>query len=46
LTLPRLTSPLRVWAIHPEECFAFSTKDRAPFLICLEVVDYYVPRLK
>jgi len=30
----------RVWAIHPSECFVFSTKDRVPFMICLEVLDY------
>ena len=25
----------RIWAVHPEECFAFSTKSRAPILLCL-----------
>ena len=31
----------RVYAIHADESFAFSTKDRCPFLACLEVVDYF-----
>jgi hypothetical protein len=29
----------RIWTIHAEESFAFSTKDRAPMLVCLEVID-------
>ena len=32
-----------IWAIHSEESFAFSTKDRAPMFVCLEVVDVYRP---
>ena len=31
---------LRVWAIHPQESFTFCTKERAPILLCLEVLDY------
>ena len=31
----------RVWSIAAEECFAFSTKTRAPMFVCLEVVDYH-----
>jgi hypothetical protein len=30
----------RIWRIHVEESFAFSTKERAPLFLCLEVVDY------
>lgn len=30
----------RIWNIHVEESFAFSTKERAPLFLCLEVVDY------
>lgn len=30
----------RVFNIHIEECFTFSTKTRAPLLICLEVVHF------
>ena len=30
----------RIWNIDVEECFAFSTRERAPIFICLEVVDY------
>jgi hypothetical protein len=30
----------RIWAVHTYESFAFSTKDRAPILLCLEVIDY------
>jgi hypothetical protein len=33
----------RIWKIHPEESFAFSTKERVPILLCLEVVDYGTP---
>jgi hypothetical protein len=29
--------------VHIEECFAFSTKNRAPILLCLEVIDYADP---
>eukprot|EP00607_Mallomonas_marina_P006435 CAMPEP_0182426888 /NCGR_PEP_ID=MMETSP1167-20130531/13404_1 /TAXON_ID=2988 /ORGANISM="Mallomonas Sp, Strain CCMP3275" /LENGTH=878 /DNA_ID=CAMNT_0024608629 /DNA_START=749 /DNA_END=3385 /DNA_ORIENTATION=+ len=36
----------RIWAVHIEESFAFSTKDRVPFLVCLEVVDYELPKRK
>lgn len=34
----------RVWKIHSVESFSFSTKERVPCLICLEVVDYVKPR--
>ena len=34
----------RVWRIHSVESFSFSTKERVPCLICLEVVDYLRPR--
>lgn len=30
----------RIWSIVIEECFAFSTKSRAPVFLCLEVVDF------
>jgi hypothetical protein len=30
----------RIWSIQLDECFTFSTKDRAPMFVCLEVVDY------
>ena len=30
----------RIWRLHPEESFAFSTKERVPILVCAEVVDY------
>jgi hypothetical protein len=30
----------RIYGMHLDECFAFSTKDRAPLLICLEVVHF------
>ena len=30
----------RIWDIHPSESFVFNTKDRVPFLVCLEVLDY------
>lgn len=30
----------RVWRLHASESFAFSTKERVPCLVCLEVVDY------
>jgi hypothetical protein len=30
----------RVWNIVDDECFAFSTRERAPIFVCLEVVDY------
>jgi hypothetical protein len=33
----------RIWSIAAEECFAFSTKTRAPMFVCLEVVDYHCP---
>ena len=36
----------RVYAIHADESFAFSTKDRCPFLACLEVVDYFRAALR
>lgn len=29
-----------VLGVHPEESFCFKTKERAPFLICFEVVEY------
>eukprot|EP01084_Bolivina_argentea_P224279 379308_1 len=32
-----------VFAIHPEESFPFYPKNRAPYLLTLEVVDYDVP---
>ena len=34
----------RVWKIHSEESFSFSTKERVPCLVCLEVVDYMRPK--
>ena len=34
----------RVWSIVDDECFAFSTKSRAPMFVCLEVVDYLFRR--
>lgn len=36
-------SSRRVWNIVVEECFAFSTRERAPLFITLEVVDYIPP---
>ncbi len=33
----------RVWRIHGPESFAFSTRERVPCLVCLEVVDYAHP---
>lgn len=30
----------RVWAVHADECFAFSSVDRAPVLLILEVVTF------
>ena len=33
----------RVWRVHAAESFAFSTKERVPCLVCLEVVDYAPP---
>ncbi len=29
-----------ILAIHPDESFAFSTKERVPFLVCLECIDH------
>ena len=40
LYVPIGNSYHRVKRIHVDECFAFSTKERAPYLMCLEVVDY------
>jgi hypothetical protein len=40
--VPFNNSNHRVYNIQIEECFAFSTKDRAPLLICLEVVHFDV----
>jgi len=33
----------RVWRLHAAESFAFSTKERVPCLVCLEVIDYAPP---
>ncbi|DBA01137.1 TPA: hypothetical protein N0F65_001765 [Lagenidium giganteum] len=33
----------RVKAIHVDECFAFSTKERVPYLLCVEVIEYATP---
>lgn len=38
--VPFNNSNHRIFNIQVEECFAFSTKDRAPLLICLEVVHF------
>lgn len=35
----------RLYNVHVDECFAFSTKERAPVFLCLEVVDYRPPCL-
>ena len=32
----------RIYNIQTEECFAFSTRERAPIFVCLEVVDFGV----
>ncbi|KDO35761.1 hypothetical protein SPRG_18902 [Saprolegnia parasitica CBS 223.65] len=36
----------RVKRILTDESFAFSTKERVPYLMCVEVVDYAAPRAK
>jgi phosphatidylinositol kinase/protein kinase (PI-3 family) len=30
----------RIWAVRVEESFVFNTKERVPFMLCLEVLDY------
>lgn len=42
LYLPIGNSYHRVKAIHVEECFTFSTKERVPYFLCVEVLDYSV----
>lgn len=41
LLLPSITSQIR--AIHPRESMHFSTKERVPLLVCLEVQHVRVP---
>jgi hypothetical protein len=36
----------RIYSIHSAECFAFSTKDRAPMLLCIEIVPYDTQTLR
>ncbi|ETW08456.1 hypothetical protein H310_01036 [Aphanomyces invadans] len=31
----------RIKKIHVNECFTFSTRERVPYLLCLEVVDFF-----
>lgn len=38
--LPFGNTQHRLWALHVEECLVFNTKDRAPVLLCMEVVHY------
>ncbi|KAG7401516.1 Phosphatidylinositol 4-kinase beta [Phytophthora boehmeriae] len=40
--LPIGNSCHRVKGIHVEECFTFSTKERVPYFLCVEVLDYSV----
>ncbi|KAI9914533.1 hypothetical protein PsorP6_007843 [Peronosclerospora sorghi] len=40
--LPIGNSCHRVKRIQVDECFTFSTKERVPYLLCVEVVDYSV----
>ncbi|RLN58958.1 hypothetical protein BBJ28_00016456, partial [Nothophytophthora sp. Chile5] len=42
LYLPIGNSFHRVKAIHVDECFTFSTKERVPYFLCVEVLDYSV----
>ncbi|KAF4316964.1 hypothetical protein BBO99_00007206 [Phytophthora kernoviae] len=40
--LPIGNSCHRVKGIHVDECFTFSTKERVPYFLCVEVLDYSV----
>ncbi|TMW64317.1 hypothetical protein Poli38472_012939 [Pythium oligandrum] len=40
--LPIGNSCHRIKSIQLEECFTFSTKERVPYFLCLEVIDYAV----
>ncbi|KAL3671257.1 hypothetical protein V7S43_003189 [Phytophthora oleae] len=41
--LPIGNSYHRVKGIQIDECFTFSTKERVPYFLCVEVLDYSVP---
>ncbi|ETK92876.1 Atypical/PI3K/PI4K protein kinase [Phytophthora nicotianae] len=41
--LPIGNSCHRVKGIRIDECFTFSTKERVPYFLCVEVLDYSVP---
>ncbi|GMF21252.1 unnamed protein product [Phytophthora lilii] len=41
--LPIGNSYHRVKGIQVDECFTFSTKERVPYFLCVEVLDYSVP---
>ncbi|KAG7379620.1 Phosphatidylinositol 4-kinase beta [Phytophthora pseudosyringae] len=41
--LPIGNSYHRVKGIRVDECFTFSTKERVPYFLCVEVLDYSVP---
>ncbi len=41
--IPLGNSNHRIWKIHIEECFPFSTKERTPVLVCFEVLFHDIP---